>query len=459
MAPDHDDHSSLNPEAEVAASLVGMVLADRYRVERVIGIGGVGTVFRATQIGLERRVAIKVLRPELTQNPTAMERFAREARTAAALQHPNIVTVHDFGTTIEGRAYLVMEFIKGLNLAQWIRRNRPTDAAAAAVFLADVCAAVGVLHDAGIIHRDIKPSNIMITEGTGGRSVVKVVDFGLVRPNLGEDPTDLTGGLVLGTPEFMAPELFTGTRPDVRSDVYALGVTAYETLTGELPFGTGTFREMYNRHTQSTPVRPSEARPDLPVGVDELVFRALNKHPNRRYATAAEFGEAITATFAGRAPAPRPSQPVVAPAPRPPDTETPLDECVTRIGAILVGEDDRPVRDQICTALRRHGFEVTEASDGIEAFLLLGNRVFDAIVSDVAMPNLDGMALLRLLSEKGIRTPVVLLTGTLSERDQQLGHELGAASIVHKPVDVDVLAVEVRAALGYLEQGRDGQGI
>jgi eukaryotic-like serine/threonine-protein kinase len=455
MAPQHDDQS-LSPEAEVAASLVGMMLADRYRVERVIGIGGVGTVFRATQVGLERRVAIKVLRPELTQNPNAMVRFAREARTAAALQHPNIVTVHDFGTTVEGRAYLVMEFIKGMNLAQWIRRTHPPDAAAAAGFLVEVCSAVDALHDSGIIHRDIKPSNIMIAEGKGGRPVVKVVDFGLVRPNLGDDATDLTGGLVLGTPEFMAPELFTGTRPDARTDIYALGVTAYEAFTGELPFGTANFREMYTRHTQWTPVRPSEKSSELPAGVDELVFRALNKQPNGRYATAAELGESISATFGGASPArPRPSAPAPPPE-HPTEKGVAHDELVTRIGSILVVEDDRAVRTRIVEGLRRYGFEVTDAGDGIEAFLLLGRSTFDAIVSDVAMPNLDGMALLRLLSEKGIRTPVILLTGTLNEHDERLGLQLGAASIVLKPVDVERLAAELRTVLGYLDTTHNG---
>jgi serine/threonine protein kinase len=215
--------------------LVGTVISDRYRIERLIGVGGVGSVYRATQLGLDRGVALKVLKPELTESHTAMERFAREARTAARLQHPHIVTVHDFGAMPDGRAYLVMELLTGLNLAQWIRKHRPTDLARAAEYLALVCGAVGALHDSGIIHRDIKPSNIMIVDQPGG-ATVKVVDFGLVRPTISDDATDLTGGLVLGTPEFMAPELFTGQKPDERSDIYALGVTAYEAITGVLPF-------------------------------------------------------------------------------------------------------------------------------------------------------------------------------------------------------------------------------
>jgi serine/threonine protein kinase len=448
MASDHDEMAA---EADVAASFVGLVLADRFRIERVVGIGGVGTVFRATQIGLERRVAVKILRRDLIDNPTVLERFAREARTAANLQHPNIVTVHDFGRTAEGRAYLVMEFLKGLNLAQWIRRYRPTDFVAAAEYLGAVCDAVGALHNSGIVHRDIKPSNIMIVDGKRGRDAVKVVDFGLVRPNLEDDLSDLTGNLVLGTPEFMAPELFTGSRPDAVTDLYALGVTAYEAFTGELPFGTGSFRELYQRHAQWTPPLPTELRPDLPAGVDELLFRALHKQADRRYGSAAEFGAAIAEAFSGA-----PARPPSAPLPRPPappgpepETHTPHDERTTRVGSILLVEDDRAARAALVPALRADGFEVTEAADGIEAFLLLGNRAFDAIVSDVNMPNLDGMALLRLVTEKGIRTPVVLLSGSTGAHDEQLAHRLGAALILQKPVDLGVLTAALRSVLGY----------
>jgi CheY-like chemotaxis protein len=433
-----------------ADPLVGTVLADRYRIERVIGIGGVGSVYRATQLGLDRRVAVKVLRPELTNAKNAMERFAREARTAARLQHPNIVTVHDFGTTPDGRAYLVMEFLSGLNLAQWITRRKPTDARRAAEYLAAVCRAVGTLHDSNIIHRDIKPSNIMIVDQTGG-GAVKVVDFGLVRPTISDDATDLTGGLVLGTPEFMAPELFTGEKPNVSSDIYALGVTLYEAITGELPFGTGTFRDMFHRHSTLVPIRASLIRADLPAGVDELLMRAMAKNPQGRYETAAEFADAIEATFAG--PAAGPS------APRHVATEiggpvlTPLDERVTRMGSVLLVEDDAVVRDALAPALERAGFDVTAAGDGIEAFLMLGSGRFDVIVSDVQMPNLDGMTLLRLLSQKGIRTPVVLLTGTLADRDAELGRELGAVGIVAKPPDLGELLDAIWRALGVTGGG------
>ncbi len=431
--------------------LVGLVLQDRYQIERVIGIGGVGSVYRATQLGLDRRVAVKILRPELTESKKAMERFSREARTAARLQHPNIVTVHDFGAMPDGRAYLVMEFLSGVNLAQWIRRNRPTNAARAVEYLSSVCGAIRALHDSGIIHRDIKPSNIMIVDNAGG-STVKVVDFGLVRPNISDDATDLTGGLVLGTPEFMAPELFTGHKPNVGTDVYALGVTAYEGLTGDLPFGTGTFREMYGRHSTVVPPRPSLVRPDLPPGVDDVIFRALHKTAEGRYESATDFSAALTAAFAGRAdPIPPAKQGHLAT--EGPSQHTPFDERVTRMGSILLVEDDPLVRGTLVPDLEQTGFDVTTATDGIEAFLLLGSSRYDVILSDVAMPNLDGLALLRLLSEKGIKTPVILLTGTLAERDAELGRSLGAVEIVEKPPKPGELRRAIWRALGMSGDG------
>jgi CheY-like chemotaxis protein len=423
--------------------LLGTVLSDRYRVERVIGVGGVGAVYRATQIGLDRRVAVKVLKPELTDSRNAMERFAREARTAAGLQHPNIVTVHDFGRTPDGRAYLVMEFLEGLNLAQWIRAASPPDVGQAVGFLVPVCDAIGALHDSGIIHRDIKPSNIMIVDRPGGARV-KVVDFGLVRPNISDDTTDLTGGLVLGTPEFMAPELFTGQKPDERSDVYALGVTAFEAIAGVLPFGTGSFREMFHRHTNLIPPRPSALRGDLPEAADEVLFRALAKAPSRRYTFATDLAAALESAFAGVAIAPPRARPA---APRMPAPTTTFEERVTRLGSILLVDDDAVVRGAVAEALDARGFDVTTAADGIDAFLLLGSSRFDVIVSDVEMPNLDGITLLRLAAQKGIRTPVVFLAGTIGEHDRRVCADLGAAAIFDKPIEVDALAREIHRLL------------
>jgi CheY-like chemotaxis protein len=428
---------------EEAYALLGQIINDRYRIEQIVGIGGVGTVYRATQLGLDRRVAIKILRPELLKNKTALARFTREARVAANLQHPNIVTVHDFGTMADGRAFIVMEFLHGLDLAQWIRTQRPTDVRVGAGYLRSVCDAVGALHRSGIIHRDIKPSNVMIATQPSGGGIVKIVDFGFVRPGISDEAGDLTGGLVVGTPEFMSPELFSGGKPNVASDIYAIGVTAYETFTGTLPFGLGSFREMFLRHSRDIPAAPTALRPDLPPVVDSIVLRALNKDPKRRYATAEDFGIALEGLADPEGGARQTQTPLEYPG-----GDFPFDECETKLASILFVEDDTMVRDVIVPELERHAFDVVTASDGIEAFILLGSRRFDIIVSDLAMPNLDGMSLLRLKSEKGIGTPVIFLTGSMSEHDEELAASLGASGFVRKPPRVDELLGVIHDVLG-----------
>lgn len=437
-----EERSKRDLRREEAHALLGQVINGRYRVEQILGIGGVGTVYRATQLGLDRRVAIKILRPDLLKSQTALARFTREARVAANIQHPNIVTVHDFGMMRDGRAFLVMEYLKGLDLAQWIRSHAPTDFSLGVRYLTAVCDAVDVLHRSGIVHRDIKPSNIMIAAQPSG-AIVKIVDFGFVRPAISDESADLTGGMVVGTPEFMAPELFTGLKPNVASDVYALGVTAYETFTGDLPFGRGSFREMFLRHTRDLPTPPTQKRPDLPREIDAVIARSVAKLPGDRFGSAREMGIALGRLVDGE-PKPKPlDTPVSVPESRPG-----FDERETKLASVLLVEDDPVTRDAIVVQLEHSAFEVVSASDGIEAFLLLGSRRFDVILSDLAMPHLDGMTLLKLKSEKGIATPVIFLTGSQDERDEGLATKLGAAGYVRKPVILDELLAKIRDAIG-----------
>jgi serine/threonine protein kinase len=420
-----------------ADPLVGTVIADRYKVERPIGTGGVGTVYRATQLGLGRPVAIKVLRTELYQSDNARARFRREARTAARIQHPNIVTVHDFGTLPDGAAFLVMEYLSGTNLAQWVRQNAPTPVARVVEVLRFVCDAVELLHRSGIVHRDIKSSNIMLTDA----GPVKVVDFGLVRGETSEEAADLTGELVLGTPEYMAPELFSGQRPDALSDVYALGVTAFEALTGQLPFGNGSFREMAQRHINKPVPKPTSVRADLPEAADAALMRALVKDSSRRYPSAERFAQAI-ATITGKA------RPERAPGARPEPEETVAeDELPTCLATVLVVEDDALARDHVVEHLRRLSYDVETAADGIEALLKLGSRRFDLIISDIAMPNLDGVTLLRMKTAKGIATPILFLTGSADGRDREIIEEMGCAGFLTKPVKMAAIAEAVQKVI------------
>lgn len=426
-----------------ADSLVGQVLADRYLIEGLIGRGGMGTVYKGLQLGLKRPVAIKVLRAELSRLRTPIERFRREAELTASLSHPNIVTVHDFAMLPNSRAYLVMEFLPGPTLAdRLVVKPYPTPVQVAEYFKS-VCAAISALHKAGVIHRDIKPTNIILPSEGEPESKVKVVDFGLVRLVETQSSQDLTGGNVLGTPTYMAPELLTGEQATPSTDIYALGVTAYVAFTGCLPFEGATVQEIIYKQAYRQPRRPCEIRPDLPLKLDLALLKAIERDPVRRFESVDAFSRALDSAFDGTA-IPEPAWSGFVP-----DDigERSFDETPTSLGSILVVEDDGVVRQLVAMLLKRHGYDITEAVDGVEALLHLGNRRFDMILSDFRIPYLDGLTLLRALSEKGNRTPVVFLSATTDKSIERSCLDLGARAFLSKPPAIDVLLSTVRDVL------------
>jgi predicted Ser/Thr protein kinase len=264
---------------------------DGYRIEEVIGRGGMGTVYRATQLSLGRPVAIKVLPADLAEDKQFLDRFHREADVLSKLSHPNIVTVFDRGE-IEGRPYLAMEYIEGTSLRSLVREG-PLVPSEALRIVSSVLAALEHAHDHGIVHRDIKPENVLLARA----NIVKVADFGLSRLLEGEDHTRLTRThLVLGTYEYMAPEQRERAREaDERSDLYATGVVLYEMLAGELPIGH--FEPLSRK-------RPGECD----KRVDAIVERSLSKEPANRYQRASEMGDAVSRLLT---PAPAESQSIV----------------------------------------------------------------------------------------------------------------------------------------------------
>ena len=266
------------------ADLAGRTLGD-YSLVRRVGGGGMGHVYLARQAGLNRDVALKVLRDDLAADPVARERFRAEAEAAARLAHPNIVQVFSAGEA-DGFRFIAFEFVEGRTLRRAIEADGPPPPEAALVILRQVAAALARAAAAGVVHRDIKPDNILLTPA----GVAKVADFGLSRLNAeGEKALDLTqSGMTLGTPLYMSPEQVRGERVDHRSDLYSLGVTAYHLLTGRPPFEGATAFEVASRHV-GTPV-PSlrAARPEVPATLAAAVTRLLAKRPEERYQTAAE---------------------------------------------------------------------------------------------------------------------------------------------------------------------------
>src|SRR5713226_9833945 len=263
--------------------LIGRVFDGKYRLEELLGGGGMGTVYRATHLLIERPVAIKVLSQRFVGDQTAQERFRREARAAGRMHHPNAVTVNDFGTTEDGWLYIVMELLEGRTLRDLLAREAPLDPARAVSFMLQACSAVGAAHDAKLIHRDLKPANIFIEQRPNMPAVAKVLDFGVAKFAVEEHDDDyktLTQvGAIIGTPRYMSPEQCSGAAPlTPASDVYSLGIILYEMLTGAVPFSAETPLAVAMKQVTEAPRLPREVVPSIPKELETVVLHALAKH-------------------------------------------------------------------------------------------------------------------------------------------------------------------------------------
>jgi serine/threonine-protein kinase len=263
-------------------------LADRYRLEERLATGGMGAVHAATDERLGRRVAVKLLKEELADNPTFVERFRREARAVAALSHPNIANVFDYGEDA-GTHFIVMELVEGRDLARLIREEGAVEPQRTAFICAQACDALAHAHAAGVVHRDIKPANIIV----GDDDRVKVTDFGIARAVA--DVTLTATGSVLGTAHYISPEQASGDKIGPQADIYSLGIVLYEMLTGSLPFTGDSPIAVAMRHVSDEVPAPSELNSDVPSELDDVVRRATRKDPALRFASAGDMGLALRA--------------------------------------------------------------------------------------------------------------------------------------------------------------------
>jgi serine/threonine protein kinase len=287
----------------------GEVIEGRYVLRSCIGEGGMGSVYLASQPGLERMVAIKVLHRELAGAPVHVHRLREEARLARRVRSASSVGVVDCGELPDGTPYLVMEYVPGEALGQ-VSAEQPFSLARAVEVMEQILAALGAVHAAGVVHGDIKSDNFLV-ETVAGRDRVTLIDFGLARLADAPHELDVEQGevMVSGTPEYMAPEIVGGAAATRASDLYAAGVILYELLTGTTPFGGGTAVEIMLRHAREAPIPPSLRSPerDLPPAIDRIVLRALRKTPEARFADAAAFARELRAAAAAvHPPAARP---------------------------------------------------------------------------------------------------------------------------------------------------------
>ena len=292
---------------DAAEDLSGRVLSEQFRLTRLLGRGGMGDVYLAEQIPLGRTVVVKLLRAAALAGRAARtgksqeedeQRFQREARMLAQLNHPNIVQLYMSGRTEDGAAYLAMEYVPGRNLAEVIEAHGAVPEVQALALLQQLCDALIEAHGRGIIHRDLKPENVMLVARPGLGPLVKVLDFGIAKLAHAAELRITRSGELIGTPLYMAPEQLSGQRVDARTDIYALGLIGYELLTGHVPFEPATTAEILARAVRDDLELPSLRSGSVSRATDALIMRCLQRDPERRFEDAASLRDALALAFA-----------------------------------------------------------------------------------------------------------------------------------------------------------------
>lgn len=289
-----------SPSTEPTETLQpGDLLAGRYRVHRVIGSGGMGVVVEAYHVDLAHRVAIKLLKSSAAKRPSTLERFLQEARASVRLQGQHVARVTDVGRLEDGRPYIVMEYLHGRDLAQWLQEHGPMPVQHAVDLVLQACEAIAEAHSLGIVHRDLKPANLFLTTAPDGTLLVKVLDFGISKlmdpAALGFQDAKLTATSdVMGSPLYMSPEQVMSSKSvDGRSDIWSLGVILFEAMTGVAPFGADTVPELFVRIATADPRRLHEVRPDVPMALSDVVAQCLAKDRAGRFPSVAKLAQAL----------------------------------------------------------------------------------------------------------------------------------------------------------------------
>jgi serine/threonine-protein kinase len=271
----------------------GTVLVGKYRIERVLGEGGMGTVYAAYHVLLDRPVALKLLASDAAMNPEAVARFLNEARNAARVDNEYVCRVMDLGVLAEGQPFIAMELLEGIDLGRLLEQRGPLPVVEAVGYVIQALTGIGMAHLMGVIHRDLKPSNLFLANKPDGGRIVKVLDFGISKATGGRQNVTSMSNLI-GSPAYMSPEQVNlAPNIDRRSDLWALGVMLYQLITGTLPFASPNVAEVLAFILEKDPVPPSTLRPDVPPGLEAVMARCLAKDPDRRFQSAAELALAL----------------------------------------------------------------------------------------------------------------------------------------------------------------------
>ncbi len=357
--------SSVDPAGD---PLVGTVVDGRYRVDRVIGEGGMGTVYEARHTSLGRPFALKALKKVLAQDGELSARFIQEARAAASVAHPSVVQITDFGVLSEGQPYFVMEMLEGESLSSLIAKGGPLPAGQAVRILRQVVEALAAAHAAGVVHRDLKPDNVHVGSAAGsGSEVVKVLDFGLAKV---AGASKLTrAGMVFGTPHYMSPEQASGDPVDHRSDVYSLGIVMYEMFTGRVPFEADSYMGVLTKHMYMVPTPPSEVVESAKElgALEDITLRCLQKKPEARFSSMTELLNELDAVVSLRD-----GEAVVRPSRV--STASPRRN-------VLADELELPTSDEMRVALRRAGVGPAASPAAVTVAILGGVLFAGALVA------------------------------------------------------------------------------
>lgn len=450
-----------------------LVIENKYRIDSLIGRGGMGAVYRATQLELDRSVAIKILRPEVLAAGLSQEGLRHEALASARIEHPNVVTVHDYGTLANGAGYLVMRLLRGHSLtSELVARETglPFDRVFSIVL--QVCAGVEAAHKLGIIHCDLKPDNIILEETDEGE-LVQLLDFGISR--LVKDSAENPSSIFFATPFYTAPELLESSHLDFRSDIYSIGVILYELLTGRVPFTGSSPMEVLRKHIENRPVTPVKHRPEIVPSLEKLVLTALAKSPDRRQQSIAELTDQIRMAAqemslsglldiealpklgrrTGRlqsiptAVAEQMEQPTLKIDRNRPVETMPVKKQVECSPLVMLVDDEPEIRLIMRAILERLECRIVEASGAVQALKVLEQETPDLIVSDVMMPDMDGYKFYELLRERPeyASVPLVFLTARTQQEEKIEALLKGAEDFWVKPFDTKEIRIRVQRIL------------